>query len=174
MNQDDIFKIENELKINLPQVYKKHLLDYPIPAYAGNSETMFWDDAEKIIELNQLLRTDEKFRDAWPLRFYALGQDSGGCSDAIDLEDEEFGVFWFDRQHINVKPDERSEEKIESWIKRQIFDYTHNLKLDGIDPNGTPAERERIEKENSKGGCLGLIILIIIGFLVIVSLKLTI
>jgi hypothetical protein len=54
MNQQDISKIEKVLQINLPKVYKEHLLNYPIAAYSGNSETMFWDDADKIIELNQL------------------------------------------------------------------------------------------------------------------------
>ena len=170
MNQQDILKIENKLNVDLPTAYKESLLNYPIPAYVGNADTMFWDDADSIIELNLLLRTKVQFRDAWSKRFYALGEDDGGCSDAIDLEDENFGVFWFDRQHIDVKSKQRSDEKIGDWIKRQYDDYTHDLEADGIDPNGTPENRGKIEESNSKGGCLSLILLVVIGVLIVISI----
>jgi hypothetical protein len=161
MQDSDIARIERELGIHLPEVYKKALLSYPIAAYTGNSETMFWDDADRLIALNNELRRGIHAVAPWPARFYALGQDSGGCSDALDLEDPEHGVFWFDRQHVDAGANSRSPEKIEAWLMRQVKDYTSDLIDAGIDPDKSPEQRERIEKENVGKGCSGLMILIV-------------
>ncbi|WP_269542127.1 hypothetical protein [Cerasicoccus fimbriatus] len=88
--------------------------------------------------------------------FFALGEDAGGCSEAIDLVDPDFGVFWFDRQHIEVLETDRSEERMEAWIARQIKDHTHDLMADGIDPNGTPKQRDEEYEKSSKSRCYAL------------------
>jgi hypothetical protein len=162
MQASEIDRIERELEIKLPDAYRKALLSYPIPAYAGNSETMFWDDAGRLIALNLELRNGRSPVDPWPVRFYALGQDDGGCSDALDLDDPEYGVFWFDRQHVDVEASSRSPEKIESWLMRQVKDYTSDLIDAGVDPDQSPEQRERIERENVGKGCSTLMIATII------------
>lgn len=162
MQPSDIAKIERELEIQLPEPYKKALLSYPIPAYAGNSETMFWDDADRLIALNHELRRGRSPVAPWPHRFYALGQDSGGCSDALDLDDPEHGVFWFDRQHVDAGTNSRSPEKIEAWLMRQVKDDTSDLIDAGVDPDQSPQQRERIERENVGKGCSSLMIVIVI------------
>ncbi|RYD60296.1 MAG: hypothetical protein EOP83_19720 [Verrucomicrobiaceae bacterium] len=141
MKHSDIARIERELEIQLPEAYKKALLSYPIPAYVGNSETMLWDEADRLIALNLELRRGRLSVDPWPARFFALGLDDGGCSDALDLDDPEHGVFWFDHQHIDADIDTRSPEKIEAWLMRQVKDHTINLLDAGIDPDRTPEQR---------------------------------
>ncbi|MCP3958390.1 MAG: SMI1/KNR4 family protein [bacterium] len=97
MTPDELDRIESELGITLPELYRQAVDPYPIPALEGNTDWMFWDDAEALISLNRRMREGERFRDPWPARFYALGKDAGGCSDALDLEDPEYGVFERDR-----------------------------------------------------------------------------
>ena len=167
MTSDDLDRIETELGIRLPKTYRKAVDPFPVPALQGNTEWMFWDDADALIELNMQLREDEKFREAWPARFYATGEDAGGCSDAIDLEDPEFGVFWFDRQHVVVDDEERSSEKLDAWIARQIEDSTHDLEAEGIDPQQSPEERSIIEAQiTRKGGMAAVAIVFFVTFLV--------
>ncbi|MCP3956295.1 MAG: hypothetical protein GY719_00430 [bacterium] len=95
--------------------------------------------------------------------FYALGEDAVGCSDPLDLEDPKYGVFWFDRQHVDVEEDQRSDEKLGAWIGRQIEDSRGDLEADGIDPDGTPEEKRAIEEENRKGCCLALLVIALVG-----------
>ena len=167
MTRDDITRIEFELGIELPEQYRQAVVPYPVPALRGNTEWMFWNDPNELIALNKRMREGERFREAWPPRFFALGEDGGGCSDAIDLEDPEYGVFWFDRQHINVSNSDRSDEKIDAWVKRQISDSKHDLEADGIDPQGTPEETRAIREENSKGGFIPLLIVAIVGGVIV-------
>jgi hypothetical protein len=162
MQASDITRIEHELEIQLPEAYKKALASYPIAAYAGNSETMFWDDAEGLIALNLELRRGRSPVAPWPARFYALGQDHGGCSDALDLDDPEHGVFWLDRQHVDATTASKSPEKIEAWLMRQVKDYTSDLIDAGVDPDQSPEHRELIEKESVGKGCSSLMIVIVI------------
>jgi hypothetical protein len=162
MQAADIARIERELEIQLPEAYKKALASYPIPAYAGNSETMFWDDADRLIALNLELRRGHSHVAPWPVRFFALGQDHGGCSDALDLDDPEHGVFWFDRQHVDATTSSTSPEKIEVWLMRQVKDYTSDLIDAGVDPDQSPEQRELIEKEAVGKGCSALMIVIVI------------
>jgi hypothetical protein len=162
MQPTDIARIERELEIQLPEAYKKALASYPLAAYAGNSETMFWDDADRLIALNQELRRGRSPVAPWPVRFYALGQDHGGCSDALDLDDPEHGVFWFDRQHVDATTSSISPEKIEAWLLRQVKDYTSDLIDAGVDPDQSPEQREQIEKESVGKGCSSLMIVVVI------------
>lgn len=160
MTPAELDRIEGELGIGLPETYRRAVDPYPIPALCGNTEWMFWDDADALIALNNELREGGRTRSPWPPRFYALGQDGGGCSDAIDLDDPEHGVFWFDRQHIDVSDGDRSDEKLSAWIARQIVDSTRDLEDGGIDPSGTPEERALIQERNSKDACLPLFLLV--------------
>ncbi|MEM6854335.1 MAG: hypothetical protein AAF593_08000 [Planctomycetota bacterium] len=133
---------------------------------------MFWDDANELIALNKRLRNGERYLTPWPKRFFAAGEDSGGCSDAIDLEDPEYGVFWFDRQNVEVGVDLRSEEKLKDWIVRQIAEAKHDLEADGIDPDTSPEKRLEIQNKNAKSGCISLLMLAVAGFLIIAVLLL--
>ena len=149
MKASDIERIEGELNVALPDVYKK-------------AETMSWDDADRLIELNRELRTGRGAVEPWPARFFALGVDHGGCSDAIDLEDPEYGVFWFDRQHIQADAGARSAEKIEAWLLRQVREYTGELLDAGVDPGQSPEYRKAVQDRNAMGSCSTLVIVIVV------------
>ncbi len=41
-----------------------------------------------------------------------------------------------------------------------IKDLLSDLEAEGIDPNATPKERDRIEKKNAKDGCIVIFLLI--------------
>ncbi len=166
MTLQELTQIEEALEITLPSVYKRLMQDFPIPAYAGNTEISLWDDAKALIALNKRLRKKEFAREPWPRRFYAMGEDDGGCSEAIDLEDPEYGVFWFDRQHIGIEKDQRSPKILESWLVEEVRDYTQDLVLNGHDPMATPEQRDQEVEESSNYGCYIMIFIIIIGWIV--------
>ena len=160
MTPADVDRIERELGISLPDTYRKALSDYPVPAFAGNSEVMFWDDADALIDYNRRLRAgEESFVDPWPVRFFALGRDDGGCSDALDLEDELHGVFWFDRAHVSEEVASPSGEKLDQWISRQIEAMTEYLLELDVDIASEPAER--IQKEEQQGKGFGWVIVLL-------------
>jgi hypothetical protein len=119
---------------------------------------MLWDDADALIALNRQLREGRSFAKPWPRRFFALGQDAGGCSDALDLDDPEFGVFWFDRQHISVGAEERSPEKIEQWLTRQVRELSSDLAGDGIDPTASPEQRKQGEEKEYRSSKVAMLL----------------
>jgi hypothetical protein len=169
MTSADVDRIERELGVRLPDSYRKAVVNYPVPAFAGNSEVMFWDDADAIIEYNHRLRAgEESFVDPWPTRFFALGRDGGGCSNALDLDDELAGVFWFDRAHISEDITKPSGEKLNQWVSRQVEEMSEYLSELEIELDSEPTER--IEKEAQQGKASGWLIafffvLILVGIL---------
>ena len=158
MTSEDIKRVESALEIKLPSAYTKVMTVFPLPAYAGNTEMLMWDDADALIALNRELRKGRSFVKPWTSRFFALGQDAGGCSDALDLEDPEFGVFWFDRQHVQVGESERSPEKIEAWLTRQVRDLSSDLAGDGIDPTISPEKRKEIEQKEYRSSNVAMLL----------------
>ena len=158
MTAEDIKRVESTLGITLPSAYTKVMTVFPVPAYAGNSEMMLWDDANALIALNRELREGRSYVKPWPRRFFALGQDAGGCSDALDLDDPEYGVFWFDRQHIHVGVEDRSPEKIEQWLTRQVRDLSSDLAGNGIDPTISPERRQESERKEYRSSNIAMLL----------------
>jgi hypothetical protein len=74
MTEDDFSRIEQTFAIRLPVVYRRRLSTFPVLQEVGNSHTQVWDDAEKLIDLNQRLRTEWK---DWPSWLFAIGQSEG-------------------------------------------------------------------------------------------------
>ncbi|MET0556854.1 MAG: hypothetical protein ABW221_27685 [Vicinamibacteria bacterium] len=69
MTADDLRRIEGALAIRLPESYRTRMLAFPIPAAAGNSDLSVWDDADRVIALNQELRRGRhRGVRPWPLR----------------------------------------------------------------------------------------------------------
>lgn len=152
MTSADIERIEAELSICLPSVYREAVLDYPVNPFSGNSEVMFWDDPDALIAYNLALRAGEvSFVDAWPTRFYALGMDDSGCADVLDLKDELSGVYWFDRSHVSEAVDMPSEEKFIQWLARQTEEMREYLSELGVSLESSPDERRKKEAEQGNG-----------------------
>jgi hypothetical protein len=163
MTLEDTKRIEQALGITLPKHYVSIVTRFPIPAWAGNSETSFWDDADALIGLNLELREKEGAREPWPDTFFALGRDAGGCSDALDLISPSYLVFWADRGYLTDVLTIPSKETIEQWILRQTKDMTSDLIADGLDPNSHPEIRRQQQDAEAKSGFGSCIFLILIA-----------
>jgi hypothetical protein len=178
MTEHDLREIETALAIRLPAAYRTTMLAFPLPAFAGNSETELWDDAARLIEVNQQLRAGEYCCvKAWPPHLFCLGIEGDGSASALDLRDPEGAVYWIDHCHADDFEDAEPDNFFE-WLSEYTAEYHVILFESGIDPNGTPQERERIEEESARGGCLWLMItpvLIVLGiFAVNVAFRLAV
>jgi hypothetical protein len=90
--------IEQALAIRLPDVYRRELCPFGVPDGAGNSDTEVWDDARRLIALNQRLRADVN---DWPPWLFATGQAEGdACGYAIDTRGEDCPVWWLDHMRL--------------------------------------------------------------------------
>ena len=78
-------------------------------------------------------------------------------SDELDLIETELGV----------KLPEQYRQAVDPYpipVLRGNTDWMlHDLEADGIDPSGTPEEREAVQEKNAKGGCLFLLLVAIVG-----------
>ena len=98
MTEDDFSRIEQTLAIRLPDVYRHGLSPFPIPQNAGKSDTQVWDDAEKLIALNQRLRTEVE---GWTSWLFVIGQAEGDpCGYAIDTRNPECPVWWLEQMRL--------------------------------------------------------------------------
>ena len=167
MSPLDVERIEQELHISLPQAYKDAVTNYPATAFRGNSDQNLWDNADELIRYNLELRAgDVSFVDPWPKRFFALGLDGGGCSDALDLEDPESGVYWFDKSHVSDEVSVPSPEKLSDWLKRQTDEMeTYLLEL-GLTLVSSSEDFERAEAEEHKQQGRSCILFFIVAFLI--------
>jgi hypothetical protein len=100
MSEDEFSRIEQTLAIRLPDVYRHRLSSFPIPQNAGNSDTQVWDDAEKLLALNQRLRTEVE---GWTPWLFVIGQAEGdSCGYAIDTRNPECPVWWLEQMRLGL------------------------------------------------------------------------
>lgn len=93
MNQDDVKKIEKNTEIKLPEFYKQVLLNYPKELVGTEAEDFgLLNDADVIIYENNDVRRNGYFGEAWPARYFIIGQN--GCGDyfVINLNGTTFSV----------------------------------------------------------------------------------
>ena len=174
MNKDDLNLIENKLNIKLPTTYCHFMLNFPIPACVGNDDTELWDNVERLISENKKLREGMSGGvRPWPNHFFCLGDAGSGCVYALDLREPDVPVWWVDHCHLDLESSGEVAPKFLDWANDYIKDLLNDLEGEGIDPNTTPEERDRLEEENAKGGCLAsllLLILITTIFLAVVAI----
>ena len=148
MTGNDAARIESSLQVTLPAVYRDLLTSFPLPAYAGNTNTAFWDDADQLIQLNRELRSGTSGVKAWPTHMFALGRDAGGCSQAIDLRSCE--LWWADRGHLDATSSYKHRESLKEWAAEYFQGLGEDLTGEGGDPAGTPQQREVVETRNAR------------------------
>ena len=167
MNKSELDGIEAELGIKLPDTYRDIMGNFPIKGMAGNSETELWDNDKNIIEYNKDLRQGKNTNKPWPVKLFAMGRDQGGCTNAIDLSDPEYGVFWLDRTVLKNEDNEISGDKIGAWLARTIMELSNDMIMNGEDPNIEPKDKEN--KNGSGLGCfvIASMIIAIVGIAVI-------
>ncbi len=151
MTENDLTQIEAALGITLPAAYRLLVVPFPVPSLAGNADTELWDDPDKLIELNRELRVGLYFSPPWPVHMFALGQDSGGSANAIDLRDPAGPVWWADRCILDVAVGSyQVSPSLEAWAVQCLADLRHDLVYNGIDPDGTPEAKKQVEQEGYK------------------------
>jgi hypothetical protein len=71
VREPDLNRIESELGIRLPGDYRTAMLAYPVAVCAGNHDSEFWHDADRLIALNKELRAGRFAVKPWPAAFFA-------------------------------------------------------------------------------------------------------
>ena len=157
MTDADLNSIEAALDIKLPGSYRAEMLEYPIPALAGNSDAYLWDNATALINENLILRRGGPGGlQPWPNHFYCLGRAGGGDVYAIDLRESHATVWWVDHSHLDLLSSGKTHESFKEWLTEFVRDTIHDLECDGISSDCSPNERQAVYDKSSRqyGACL--------------------
>jgi len=169
MTNQDLDRIEQELEIKLPVVYRQLMANYPLPACAGNSDTELWDNADKLIETNRKLHRGEYYgAKAWPAHLYCVGIDGTGSASAIDIRSPEAPTQWIDHCHADG-PHNADEGPFEKWATNYLKNLRDDLEGDGFNPDGTPEAMRKLEAKQAHSGCVAMIVLIVVIVAIIVG-----
>jgi len=169
MNRRDLCRIEESLDIRLPESYRQIIVEFPIPAAAGNSDTAVWDDADRLIEFNRELRQGGGPLEPWPHRFYAIGHPGDGSPQAIDLEDGD-AVWWVDCSHLKNPSSYREAESFHTWAEEYFTSLREEMMGEGIDPDGTPIARAVGEAKAVREQGLALFLLLVVAVILVAGL----
>lgn len=154
MIEADLARIEAALDVELPESYRSTMLRFPIPACAGNADTELWDDADTLIAYNRELRDGAPGGvEPWPPHMFALGHGGDGCPMAIDLRQPEAPVWWVDHCHLDGRGSGQAHDSFLEFVERYVEDLRSDFLGDGIDPDGTPEEREAFYAREAREGC---------------------
>ena len=161
MTEKDLDTLESELEISLPAEYRNTMLAFPVPACAGNDDSYLWDNVEKLIAENQELRTGGGLGGPpWPKHFFCLGRAGGGDCYAIDLRDPRAPVWWVDHSRLDLESSCQETDSFSDWVDKFVRDLRSDLHGDGMDPDGLPEERAKVEARNAKEGCIPCLLII--------------
>jgi hypothetical protein len=129
MNLGDFDLIECALAVNLPDVYRRRLCPFPIPSLAGNSDCHVWDDARRLVALNQRLRAE---LEDWPAWLVAIGQAEGDpCGYAIDTRSPESPVWWLEQMRLGPASGP-TQGQFGAWFSQWVAETSAE------EPNGRP------------------------------------
>jgi hypothetical protein len=129
MTEGDFERVEHDLAVNLPDVYRRSLCPFPIPEAAGNTDTDVWDDPHRLIALNQRLSAEVE---DWPSWLFAIGEAEGDpCGYAIDTRSQDSPVWWLDHMRLGggsgaIAP------KFAAWFSRWVAEHSPH------EPEGRP------------------------------------
>ena len=165
MSPEDLDRIERDLGINLPDSYRSVMSGFPIPAFAGNSDTDLWDDADALIERNLELRTEHvKGHGPWPSHCYFFGDPLTACGYALDLRKPDAPVLWVDHCDLDARASGEVAPSFAAWAEQYVAKVRGDLEKDGIDPDGAP------DAAHPGTGCLGgLLMLVATGVIAWIS-----
>lgn len=118
MTPAEIENIERELKVSLPVSYRTFLLSCAESVASAFSDFELIDDAQRLLEMNQQLRSKPFYRlPPWPKHLVAIGEN--GCGDYyfIDSKDASGAVLFVDHEKLNS---ERLASSVQEWIPRLV------------------------------------------------------
>src|SRR4051812_32862681 len=98
MTLDGVSRIETALGITLPSDYKALVTNYPPQLFEHAADFDLMDDPERVIAMNQDLRTSPFYGVRWPEDYFAIGEN--GCGDyyCLDLSGRSPGALFFDHE----------------------------------------------------------------------------
>jgi hypothetical protein len=169
MNSEDIERIERELSVRLPDIYRQTVSPFPIPALAGNADTELWDDPTRLIALNRELRAGDKWRKPWPEHLFAVGEMDGESYVAIDLRQSEAPTWWADHGHLDNKGSGQTHARFEEWVSGYIRDLRSDLAGDGHNPDGTPEQLATSVATEARQSFRGYVVFLALLVIVIVA-----
>ncbi len=172
MTEPDLQLIEKELRIELPLSYRERMLNFPLRACSGNSDTELWDDPAEIVKFNRELRAGAPGGvEPWPVHMFATGHGGDGCPVAIDLRRPEAPVWWVDHCHLTNKGSGQTHATFTSWVDEYLAGLRQDLEGDGIDPDGTPEALHTIRDADVRHSAWALVLVIVIAALLIVGIQ---
>jgi hypothetical protein len=164
----ELARIEAALGVVLPGAYRRLITPYPVAALRGNTDTELWDDAARLIELNQELRAGGAMVRPWPEHMFALGRDACGSVSAIDIRHPDWPVWWADRGHLDAVGSGEVAPSLEAWAALYVVQLRSDLQMNGVDPEGPPEARTNADDQAARAGCQ--LLLGLVGFAVLVVL----
>lgn len=167
MTSEDIQLIERELGLTLPESYKQGLVPFRIPALAGNVDSLLWDDAQRLIALNQELRNGDNNRPAWPAHLFAVGDPHGDEIIAIDTRSPAGSVWWLDHGLVNSKSSYQSHTSFSEWVEEFYRNLRTDLEGDGYNAEGSPEDFKTAQDKEAKQNCISCLLVIFAVFFAI-------
>ena len=167
MTADDLTRVESTLRVCLPVVYRELVVPFPIPAFAGNTDTELWDDADALIELNRELRVGYCSAAPWPEHMFAIGRDGSGCARAIDLRDPMGPVWWADRCHLDGVGTALESPSLAAWAEQHLADLRVDLEEKGVTEAEPPSARAQAEAEIARAGSVFTCAMVGVGALLV-------
>jgi hypothetical protein len=168
---DDLSRIEQALKIQLPESYRGAMVPFPVPAAAGNSDFGLWDDAGRLIALNQELRRGAPGGvKPWPPHFFALGHAGDGCPYALDLSQGD-AVWWVDHGYLDNPSSGKEADAFGPWAADYFRTLRDEIAGEGIDPDGTPQARATAERKGAWQSALGCLLAAVVIVALLAALK---
>jgi hypothetical protein len=87
MQAEDVATMERLLCVTLPADYKKAMVDFPWPDYAGGTDLSLFDDASLNIKRTFEYRAGYMGAPPWPADFVHVGDDDDACPYALCCRD---------------------------------------------------------------------------------------
>lgn len=120
MTLDGIRQIESGLGVRLPNDYKALVTNYPPELFEHSSDFDLMDDPERVITINQELRTGPFYGIRWPEDYFAIGENGCGDYHCLDLSGRSPGVLFFDHE---TRRFEMRAPSLGEWWPMVVKDY---------------------------------------------------
>ncbi len=163
MTRTEIERLEDALKVTLPQPYVDLLLGYPLAleengfhfgdGFEPLSKRFFVKDIDRLIELNESARNPAAAEPLahearWPAHLVVIGENAGGDYYLLDTGSDRAAVLFFNRQIGTLEPCADSPESFIERILHQAeeFNFWHSPHSPLLDASG--AERRRLVSEH--------------------------
>ena len=146
-NENVITKIEQELRVKLPEIYKRVLLKYPFPLDSDAAYYDLYGDPEVIVEDNKYYIDNGINGLPWPTHYFIVGNDGAGDIFFIDLNSPDSPIFKTQQNSDHAKSIAAQE------IAKNIYEFIEQirdreLEFEGEDPADLE-ENKKIKKRSA-------------------------